>query len=77
MKSAHLTDAQIRAIGWDALVDRLGYAGALRFSIQTGAGYGDYAAWRHKTLGGLRVDELLARVRASRKPRPRAKRKRR
>lgn len=77
MKSEHLTDAQIRAIGWDALVDRLGYAGALRFSIQMGAGYGDYAAWRHKTLGGLSVDELLAQVRASRKQGTGPKRKRR
>ena len=68
MKSEHLTDAQVRAIGWEALVDRLGHAGALRFAIQTGSGYGDYPEWRHKTLGHLTVDDLLKQVRAT-KPR--------
>jgi hypothetical protein len=64
MKSERLTDADIRAIGWCALVEKLGPAGALRFSMQTETGYGDYAEIRHRLLGKLTVDELLARMRS-------------
>lgn len=66
MKSARLTDAEIRALGWEALVEKLGPAGALRFAIQTEHGHGDYSELRHAALGALSVDELVARVRKSR-----------
>ena len=78
MKSERLTDAQVRALGWEALVEKLGPTGALRFSIQTQGGHGDYVEWRQRTLGKLTVDELLARMRSSSKAiRPRTSRKRR
>lgn len=63
MKAARMTNAEIRAHGWDALVDRLGPAGALRFAMQTERGHGDYSARRHRSLGRLSVDQLLARMR--------------
>ena len=63
MKSERLTDAEIRAHGWQALVERLGLSGALRFTMQTERGTGDYARERHRTLGSLTVDELLERMR--------------
>ena len=63
MKSARLTDAEIRARGWEALIARLGASGALRFAMQTERGYGDYAELRHRTLGSLTVDELIERMR--------------
>jgi hypothetical protein len=71
---ARLTNAEIRARGWDALVERLGPSGALRFAIQTERGHGDYEARRQRMLGGLSVDQLLARMRrrpagARRRPR--------
>jgi hypothetical protein len=66
VKSARLTDAEIRALGWEALVEKLGAAGALRFAIQTERGHGDYSELRHAALGALSVDELVARVRKSR-----------
>ena len=66
MKSERLTDADIRAQGWQALVDRLGLTGALRFTMQTEQGRGDYARDRHRTLGTLSVDELVARMRPGR-----------
>lgn len=69
MSSAHLTDAEVRALGWQALIEKLGPSGALRFSIQTERGYGDYAAVRHELLGRLSVDELIDRVRRERRPR--------
>ena len=67
MNSARLTDAEIRARGWEALVERLGHAGALRFAMQTERGTGDYAELRHRALGALSVDELLTRVHSARK----------
>ena len=63
MNTARLTNAEIRARGWDALVESLGPSGALRFAMQTERGSGDYAARRHRMLGGLSVDRLLARMR--------------
>jgi hypothetical protein len=63
VKSVHLSDAEIRALGWEALVERLGPSGALRFAIQTERGHGDYAARRHRLLGDLSVSELLTRMR--------------
>ena len=63
MNTARLTNAEIRARGWDALVESLGPSGALRFAMQTERGHGDYAARRHRMLGGLSVDQLLARMR--------------
>jgi hypothetical protein len=71
MKSERLTDADIRAQGWQALVDRLGIAGALRFSMQTERGTGDYARERHRALGSLSVDQLIDRMRSAQNRRPR------
>lgn len=71
MKSERLTDADIRAQGWQALVDRLGLTGALRFTMQTERGTGDYARDRHRTLGTLSVSELVARMRPGLRRRPR------
>lgn len=68
MKSEGLTDAEIRAIGWEALIEKLGPAGALRFAMQTEHGYGDYSELRHRLLGSLSVDELLEQTKARRRP---------
>lgn len=62
MSTSRMTDAEIRALGWEALVDRLGLSGALRFAMQTERGHGDYAEMRHRTLGSLSVDELITRM---------------
>lgn len=75
MSTIRLTNSEIRARGWDALVEKLGPSGALRFVVQTERGHGDYAARRHRTLGGLSVDQLVARIRRRRTPaRPRRRR---
>ena len=63
MSTRRLTDAEIRARGWEALVEKLGPSGALRFVMQTERGRGNYAKRRHRVLGGLSVDQLLSRVR--------------
>ena len=74
MKAATLTDAELRARGWEALVEKLGASGALRFAIQTERGHGDYSEARHAALGSLSVDELLSDMRSTR---PKVTRKRR
>lgn len=74
MSNGHLTNAEIRARGWEALIAGLGPSGALRFAMQTERGQGDYAARRHRLLGRLSVDELLSRMgrrRPARRPRRR------
>jgi len=63
MSTGRLTNAEIRARGWEALVEKLGPSGALRFAMQTERGRGDYAERRHRMLGGLSVGELLSRMR--------------
>jgi hypothetical protein len=74
MKSERLTDAEIRAHGWEALVERLGVSGALRFTMQTERGAGDYARERHRTIGSLTVDQLLDRMRGRQARRPERRR---
>jgi hypothetical protein len=64
VSTVRLTNAEIRARGWEALIDKLGPSGALRFAMQTEHGQGDYAARRHRMLGGLSVNQLLARMRS-------------
>lgn len=63
MRRAALTDAQVRSLGWRALVEKLGPSGALRFAIQTEHGSGDYSDLRHEILGKESVDQLVARMR--------------
>ena len=63
MSTRRLTDAEIRARGWEALVEKLGPSGALRFVMQTERDRGNRAKRRHRMLGALSVDELLSRVR--------------
>jgi hypothetical protein len=65
LNSENLTDAEIRALRRQALVDAHGPSGALRFAIQTERGYGDYSELRHQMLGALSVDDLLGRMRAA------------
>ena len=63
MSTVRLTNAEIRARGWEALIEKLGPSGALRYAMQTERGQGDYARRRHRLLGGLSVNQLLARMR--------------
>ncbi len=75
MSTVRLTNAEIRARGWEALIEKLGPSGALRFAMQTERGQRDYAGRRHRLLGGLSVNQLLARMR--RRPAPSDRRRRR
>ena len=50
---------QIRMEGWQALTERLGPAGAMRFMMQYDPGHGDYSKERHEIFAPLTLDELL------------------
>ena len=63
MSTIRLTNAEIRAHGWEALIEKLGPSGALRYVMLTERGPGDYAGRRHRLLGGLSVNQLSARMR--------------
>jgi hypothetical protein len=73
MKTSRMTDAEIREAGWEALIEKLGPAGALRFAIQTERGSGDYAEMRDRLLGSASVDELVSRMRGEKRPYARKK----
>jgi hypothetical protein len=75
MSTVRLTNAEIRARGWEALIEKLGPSGALRFAMQTERGQGDYAGRRHRLLGGLSVNQLLARMRRRTAPSDRRRRR--
>jgi hypothetical protein len=48
--------------GWQALTERLGPGGAMRFMMQYDPGYGDYSKERHEIFAALTLDELLAGI---------------
>lgn len=50
---------QIRMEGWQALTDRLGPAGAMRFMMQYDPGRGDYSMERDAIFATLTLDDLL------------------
>jgi hypothetical protein len=50
---------QIRMEGWQALTERLGPGGAMRFMMQYDPGYGDYSKERHQIFADLTIEEVL------------------
>ena len=55
--------AEIRREGWDALTQRLGVAGAMRFMMQYDPGHGDYTEERQQILADLSLDDALSTIR--------------
>jgi hypothetical protein len=53
------TDVELRQVGIEALLQRLGYAETLRFLSQINAGEGDYLEWRERTFAGMTVDQIF------------------
>lgn len=62
MVRKHWTTEQIRREGLQALLERLGPAGTIRFLQQYESGYGDYTKERHAWLDGVTVDEIVQEV---------------
>ncbi|HOC60988.1 MAG TPA: hypothetical protein PKN70_13615 [Smithellaceae bacterium] len=56
------TPAEIRHAGWEALKDKLGIAGALKFISQYEIGEGDYAKLRRDLYQKEEVQDLLSKM---------------
>jgi hypothetical protein len=54
-----LTPAEIRKVGWEALVSQLGVAKSLRFLLEYERGQGNYTELRKELFAGQTVDQLL------------------
>lgn len=59
MKGETLTMEEIRTAGLEALAERLGTVGMIRFLQQFHTGKGDYTRERGKLLAGLTIQEIL------------------
>lgn len=57
-----LSLAEIRREGIEALLDRLGPVGTIRFFQQYETGTGNYTEERHRWLDGLSVKEIVERI---------------
>lgn len=55
--------AELRQRGFEAIVDALGWANAVRFLHLYESGQGDYTAERDQILPDLSMDEMLDRAR--------------
>jgi hypothetical protein len=61
MQTHHLTDEEVLRLGFQALVERLGPAGYLRFKrLQLERPGDDYAEIRDKIFEGMTVEEIYA-----------------
>ena len=54
-----LTPAEVRRAGWEALTERLGPAGALKFILDYDRGEGNYTELRKKIFKGKAVNNII------------------
>ena len=57
-----MSPIEINRIGYRALVDALGFDGAIRFLRQFDPGEGDYTNQRHQWLDKLSLDDIIADI---------------
>jgi hypothetical protein len=62
MNTKTMTLPEIRREGFQALLDRLGPAGTIRFLRQYDPGRGDYTRDRHLWLDSVEDEEVIASV---------------
>lgn len=62
MVRKNMTAHDLRREGLQALFDRLGPAGAIRFLQEFDAGRGDYTQERQAWLGDVPVDDVARRI---------------
>ena len=60
LNTTPLTIEEIRQLGFEALVDKLGTAGALRFLASFRRGRGDYLTIQDAIFGDMSVEEIHA-----------------
>ena len=61
------TASEVRKIGWEALVERLGVAGATLFLLEYEQGHGDYTKERKKWIDGKKLEEIVKSIRKRKK----------
>jgi hypothetical protein len=61
-----MTPDEIQRQGLEALRERLGRAGMIRFLQQFETGSGDYARERHEWVDRMSLEELVAKAKARR-----------
>jgi len=59
---------EIRKNGIDALTEKLGTVGMIRFMQQDETGYGDYTKERAELLGNPTIEELAKNIKKFNKP---------
>jgi hypothetical protein len=55
---ATLTNEEIQHLGFEALIEKLGYEGALRFLTNIRRGQGDYLVVRDQVFGDMTVEQI-------------------
>ena len=63
----NMTLDQIRKLGYEALVEKLGPVGMVRFLQQFEMGKGDYTKERDRWIGDVTVKDLIEEIRKKRK----------
>ena len=63
----NMTLDQIRKLGYEALIEKLGPVGMVRFLQQFEMGKGDYTKERDRWIGDLTVKDLIEEIRKKRK----------
>jgi|RifCSP16_1_1023843.scaffolds.fasta_scaffold620619_2 hypothetical protein len=53
---------EIKEDGWNALVDKLGIAGATMFIMEQEKGYGDYTRERQKIFAEKSLNEIIKEI---------------
>ncbi|MDD3250513.1 MAG: hypothetical protein GX874_09305 [Smithella sp.] len=61
-RAEEYTPAEIRRAGWDALKDKLGIAGALKFIQQYESGEDDYSKLRRELYEKDKVSDLFKKM---------------
>ena len=56
------TLSEIKKVGWEALVEKLGIAGATMFVVEHEKGYGDYTEERRRIFAEKSLDVIVKEI---------------
>jgi len=62
-----ITFAEIKTIGWRALVKELGYSGATKFILLYEKGEGDYTKERKELFKNITIEDIVREIKESKK----------
>lgn len=61
------TFAEIKTMGWRALVKELGYSGATKFILLYEKGEGDYTKERKELFKNITIEDIVREIKESKK----------